>query len=178
MNRRRGLRALVTLAVIALGSTAPLAFAHRSHVSLTRVAINARTGVWEIVHAVHYHDALRLLAVRGVSDTVQPSSVEGRARVALEVERSFRWTKADGTRLTPVTVGAELEGDNLLIYQEMPAPAPGTRMAIETSFMQDVFSDQANQVLLEFTTPRHTLTLSSSNRRAEFDGPKAARGGG
>lgn len=156
----------------------PLALAHRSHVTLTRVDVNPRSGVLEIVHAVHYHDALQLLAARGVRDTVQPSSIEGRARIALEIERSFRWSLSDGTALKPTTVGAELEGDNLLVYQELRVPRGSVRMVVESSFMQDLFGDQSNRVLLEFTTPKRTLTLTRSSRRAEFEGPKAAEGGG
>lgn len=176
--RRRGLRTLAALAVAVMFGAVPRADAHRSHVTLTRVAINERSGQWEIVHAIHYHDALRLLATRGVRDNIQPSSIEGRARIALEVEKTFRWSTADGRPLTPKTVGAELEGDNLLVYQELPAPAAGVRLAVESSFMHDVFADQVNQILLEYTEPRVTLRLSRSSRRAEFGGPSAARGGG
>lgn len=178
MPRRRGLRTLAALAVAVMIGTSSLAHAHRSHVTLTRVALNERSGLWEIVHAIHYHDALRLLASLGVPDNVQPGSIEGRARVALEVEKSFRWSTLDGQSLTPLTVGAELEGDNLLVYQEMSAPASGGRMVVETTFMQDVFADQSNHILLDYSTPRVTLKLSRGQRRAEFGAPRAVRAGG
>jgi hypothetical protein len=178
IDRRRGLRTLAALAVAVIFGAIPLAEAHRSHVTLTRVAINERSGKWEIVHAIHYHDALRLLATIGVRDNVQPSSIEGRARIALEIEKTFRWSTSDGRPLIPIAVGAELEGDNLLVYQEMTSPAAGARIVVESSFMHNVFADQSNQVLLEYTEPRVTLRLSKSSRRAEFSGPPAARDGG
>jgi len=178
MPRRRGLRTLAALAVAVMIGTSSLAHAHRSHVTLTRVAINERSGLWEIVHAIHYHDALRLLAALGVRDDVQPGSVEGRARIALEVEKKFRWSTLDGRSLTPITVGAELEGDNVLVYQEMSAPTSGGRMVVETTFMQDVFADQANHILLDYTTPRVTLKLSRSQRRGEFGAPRTVGAGG
>jgi hypothetical protein len=178
MNRRRGLHYLAALAVLSLLGASSLAQAHRSHVTLTRVSINERSGRWEIVHAIHYHDALRLLAALGVRDDVQPSSIEGRARIALEVEKAFRWSTGDGRSIVPVTVGAELEGDNLLVYQEIAAPSSGGRMAVESSFMHGVFPDQMNHILLEYPTPKVTLKLSRSQRRAEFEALPAARGGG
>lgn len=140
--------------------------------------MNPRSGLFEIVHAIHYHDALRLLAVLGVRDDIQPSSIEGRARIALEVEKTFRWSTADGTVLSPVTVGAELEGDNLLVYQEMPVPAASRRLTVESSFMQNVFADQVNRLLVEYTSPAKALQLSRSKRRAEFDGPSLTKNGG
>lgn len=176
--RRRGLRILAALAVAVMFGAIPQAEAHRSHVTLTRIAINERSGQWEIVHAIHYHDALRLLATLGVRDNVQPSSIEGRARIALEVEKTFRWSTSDGRPLTPITAGAELEGDNLMVYQEMVVPAAGARIVVESSFMHNVFADQVNQILLEYTEPRVTLRLSRSSRRAEFGGPSASRAGG
>lgn len=137
--------------------------------TLTRVASNPRSGVWEIVHAVHYHDALRLLAARGVADDVQPASVAGRARLALEVERGFRWRAPDGSELRPVTIGAELDGDNVLVYQELQVPS-GTagRYQVEASLLQDVFPDQVNTISVEFERPFVVLRLSRGYSRGEF----------
>lgn len=171
-HRRRLLRAAAAgLAVVAAACCSTAALAHRSHVTLTRLTPNERSGQWEVVHAIHYHDALRLLAVRGVRDDVQPASIEGRARLALEVERGFRWRAPDGSLLRPVTVGAELEGDNVLIYQELAAPTAPGRYTIESSFMHDVFDDQQNNISIEFTLPHGTLRLSRREPRAGFDLP-------
>ena len=170
--RRRLLhRAAAGAACLAFILDAQVTQAHRAHVTLTRVTSNPRSGQWEIVHAIHYHDALRLLAVRGVRDEVQPASVEGRARIALEVERSFRWFAPDGSPLKPVTVGAELEGDNLYVYQELPAPRLVGRYAVESTLMHDVFPEQVNNVSVEFAVPRTTLRLSRQQPRGEFTPP-------
>lgn len=144
--------------------------AHRAHVTLTSITRNPTTGNLEIVHAVHYHDALRLLAVRG-RDSIQPSSIEGRARIALEVERGFRWCGPDGGLLQPKTVGAELDGDNVVVYQEISAPIARGRHAIEANLMHDVFADQLNNVVVEFSKPYSTLRLSRGKNRGEFDIP-------
>lgn len=171
-QRRRLLHlAVATTAGVSLTVWRQDAFAHRSHVTLTRVTPNARTGRWEFVTAIHYHDALRLLAVRGVRDDVQPASVEGRARLALEVERGFRWLAPTGERLQPSTVGAELEGDNVYVYQELPTPTATGRYAVEATLMQDVFPDQVNNISLEFALPRTTLRLSRQQPRGEFTPP-------
>ncbi|MFM7395520.1 MAG: DUF6702 family protein [Gammaproteobacteria bacterium] len=176
-SRRRGLRTFAALAVAVVIGLGSVAEAHRSHVTLTRVALNSRSGSLEIVHAIHYHDALRLLAVLGVPDSVQPTSTEGRARIALEIEKEFRWLMPQGRVATPVTLGAELEGDNLIVYQELRSPVPG-RWSVESSFMHRVFEDQTNRILLEYAMPMGAITLSRTSPKAEFDGPRAARDGG
>jgi hypothetical protein len=173
--RRRLLQCAVAGVVTWFGLHGSTALAHRSHVSLTRVTPNPRSGKWELVHAIHYHDALRLLAARGMRDEVQPASVEGRARLALEVERGFRWIAPDGSLLQPVTVGAELEGDNVLVYQELPAPTAAGRYTVETTFMHDVFDDQRNNVSLEFESPHTTLRLSRQTPRSVFEPPQVSR---
>ena len=169
LARRRLLqRAAAGAACLAFILGAQITQAHRAHVTLTRVTTNPRSGQWEIVHAIHYHDALRLLAVRGVRDDVQPTSVEGRAQLALEVERSFRWFAPNGVLLRPVTVGAELEGDNVYVYQELPAPTLVGRYAVECTWMHDVFPEQVNNVSVEFAVPRTTVRLSRQQTRGEF----------
>lgn len=175
MPRRRLLRFAVAGLASWAAAHGATALAHRSHVSLTRVTPNPRTGKWELVHAIHYHDALRLLSARGVRDDVQPGSAEGQARLALEIERGFRWLSPDGSLLQPVTVGAELEGDNVMVYQELPAPAAGGRYAVEATFMHDVFDDQRNNISLEFESPHTTLRLSRQTPRSVFEAPQGSR---
>ena len=173
LRRRRLLLAAATAAVAGGSLIGSVALAHRSHVTLTRVAPNPRSGRWELVHAIHYHDALRLLALRGVRDDVQPSSIEGRARLALEVERGMRWLAPDGSLLQPVTVGAELDGDNVLVYQELAAPTATGRYTVESTLMHDVFDEQTNNISLEFAVPFVTLRLTRRAPRAGFELPTA-----
>ena len=172
LPRRRLLLAAAAAAVAGSGRIGD-ALAHRAHVTLTRVTPNPRSGRWELVHAIHYHDALRLLAMRGVRDDVQPSSIEGRARLALEVERGLRWIGPDGSALQPVTVGAELDGDNVLVYQELPAPTAPGRYTVESTLMHDVFDGQSNNISLEFAVPFITLRLSRRAPRAGFELPRS-----
>jgi len=43
---------------LAVGSLSRPAWAHRAHVSLTRVLGNPRAGTWEFLHSIHIHDAI------------------------------------------------------------------------------------------------------------------------
>ena len=145
------------------------ALAHRAHVTLTQLSANPASGHWEWVHAIHHHDALRVLALRGAAKDAKPGNPAGNARIALEIENGFLWLSPDGTPLRPATVGAELAGDNVLVYQEMPAPKLRGTFTVECSLLQDVFAEQANNVSVEFDKPHSLLRLSRQVRRASFE---------
>jgi hypothetical protein len=145
------------------------ALAHRAHVTLTQLSANPVNGNWEWVHAIHHHDALRVLALRGAPPDAKPGTPAGNARIALEIDNGFLWLAPDGAALRPATVGAELAGDNVLVYQEMSAPKLRGTFTVECSLLQEVFAEQANNVSIEFVKPYALLKLSRRARRASFD---------
>jgi len=167
-SRRQWLQGSAATLVVAAFARAPAALAHRAHVTLTQLSAHPTSGRWEFAHAIHHHDALQLLALRGAKAAAQPGNPAGNALIALEVERGFRWFSSDGSLLRPVTVGAELAGDNVVVYQEMPAPALPGRFVVEATLMQDVFAEQRNNISIEFSRPYTLLRLTRQAKRAEF----------
>lgn len=96
--------------------------AHRGHGAWSEVT-RVDQG-FEIVHRMHLADAIELL--RGMAPGVKVESIEGQARLALYVEARFQIIDAGGTL---ETIGAEIEDDFLLVYQEwritdLPATTP------------------------------------------------------
>ncbi len=165
MSRRALLAALPALL---WGVTVRPAVAHRSHVTLSRLTANPRAGTWELVHAIHYHDAARVLALRAPGRGLDPASTEGRARLALEVESSFRILDPQGIPLTWQMVGAELAGDGVAVYQDAPAPTARGRFVVESHLLHDLFADQVNNVSVEFVLPSTTLRLTASRPKGDF----------
>ena len=167
--RRRLIAALAAgVGALALGGGSRPAWAHRAHVSLTRVLPNPRAGTWEFVHAIHIHDAITALPAWLPGEEPNPASDRARARIALEVERRFTWTGPDGKPLLPTMVGAELSGDDVAVYQELPAPrAPGV-YSVSCDLLQEVFPDQQNVVQFAVVTPPVVARLDAKRRRATF----------
>lgn len=162
-------------ATLAVGTvTAALALwprgaaAHRAHVSLTRVLANPPAGTWEFVHSIHIHDAIRALAVWSPDEDPNPAAARARARIALEVERRIAWTMPDGRKLAPMMVGAELSGDDVLVYQESPAPAAAGEYTVECTLLHDVFADQRNMVQFGVIDPPVVARLDAKRRSASF----------
>lgn len=166
---RPGRRALLAALPALLWCAARPASAHRSHVTLTRLQANPRAGTWEISHALHYHDAARVLELRASGRRLDPGSVEGQARLALDVESGFALLDPAGARLALQMVGAELAGDGVRVYQELPAPAARGTYEVECVLWQDVFPEQVNTVSVEFSTPSTVLRLQAGRSRARFE---------
>ncbi len=157
MRRRELLRSCVLLPLLA---AVPRALAHRSHVTLTRLALNKRAGTWEWTHQVHYHDAVVALGLLLPGRDVDPVSAEGRARLAFELERTLRFTGPDGKQLEPSTAGGELEGDNIVVYQEMPVPTLRGTYTVASTFLHQVFDDTINNESVEFGEKPQVLRLT------------------
>jgi hypothetical protein len=168
VSRRALLAAAGAAGLVVLGG-ARQAVAHRAHVILTRLSRNPRTARWEFVHTLHQHDAQLALYQLSGGREVELSTPAAIARCMLELERRVRWFDAAGRPLAPVAVGGELEGDGLVLYQEMPAPERGGRFAVESKLLQDLFADQRHTVSIELRAPYARVTLDTSTPRANFD---------
>lgn len=165
----RGRRALLLAVPALLGVAARPAAAHRAHVTLTRLQANPRAGTWELSHALHYHDAARVLELRAPGRRLDPGSVDGQARLALDVESGFALFDPAGDRLALQMIGAELAGDGVQVYQELPAPTARGRFRVECVLWQDVFPEQVNTVSIELRTPSTVLRLQAGRTGAAFE---------
>lgn len=162
LNRRD---MLATLVAAGLPSAV---FAHRAHVSLTRITLNKRAQTWEIEHELHHHDAEQALRRQPGASKLQLTSVEGRARVALYVEQRFALMRPNGAGLALRTAGADFEHNTLLVFQECAAPAEQGRFRVRNTILQDVFPEQTNRVLIALAGTPHALALSAGQPEGEF----------
>ena len=171
--RRRLLQGLAGAAVAALAGPAALlwpatASAHRSHVSLTRLTPNLRASTWELVHYLHYHDCNELLLALLPQRRLELDTDEAKARLALYLEQHFTLSAPGAKLLTVQTVGAEVVGDSLAVYRELPLPGVKGEYSVATTMLCELFADQVNNVSLEFVRPSQTLMLTAQQSRATF----------
>ena len=167
---------LGALALSTIGGLAPnVSLAHRAHVTLTRLSANPRTRRWEWSHSIHFHDAAVALRRLAPGKGLQPVDAAGQARLMLEIEQRFRWTTPSGKALQPQAVGAELQGDGIVLYQDCPAPEEIGRYEVECRLFHDIFETQSNTVSIELVDPplRRQLTTAMPTTRFEL----TARGG-
>ena len=173
MSRPAGMtRRMAVLAGCSVGAgllLAPPALAHRSQTVLSTVMWNAAATVLEVTHRLHPHDAeLALQQTSGVLQ-VDITAVKNQAALMIYIDDRFVLTDG-GRRLTLEPVGAEFEGDTLLLYQQCKLQTPPARLAIDDRILRDIFEAQANLVNVRLAERTRTFLFSGN------DGVKQAEG--
>lgn len=159
-------RLIAVLLALALPVTAT---AHRAPECLTTVRLNPATDNIEIVHRLHVHDAEVALADLLGEPTYSLQSVEGQARLALYVEERFGIVDAaTGEAVALTLVGAKLEGDNVLVFQETSAALP-RRLSIRHDVLRDAISAQVNRVNLFIDEEIRSLLFRGDDTWKELD---------
>ena len=124
-------------------------WAHRMPLAMTTVAYNPVTDSVEIVHRLHRHDAEQAMLEVIAQPGVDLMEVAVQARLALYTEAHFQIAGVvDGKPhrvLALDLVGAELDGDYVLIYQELPGRLP-SEIAVRDDILRDLFPEQVNRV--------------------------------
>jgi hypothetical protein len=161
---RRAFTYVITFACAA--TLCVTALAHRMPGSLSTIKPNASTGSIEIVHRLHSHDAELGMAALTGNRLLTLDDLEIRARLALYVEEQFGIARvvdgAIGPRLPLELVGAELEGDFVLVYQEYYGELSGD-IAVRDGILRDVFPEQVNHVNIAITDEVRSLTFSAKD---------------
>ncbi len=157
-------RAIVAVAVLAVALTAS---AHREPGSLTSITWNEASGKTEIVHRLHSHDAE--LGVGAILDRPDLSALDlaGRAYIALYVEERFHMAGDDG-ELELSLIGAELEGDHVLIYQEYAGRLP-QNLRIRDDILRDAYPAQINQVNIKDRDATHSLVFADDDKWQSYE---------
>ena len=153
-------------ALLAMLLLSVFAEAHRMPGSLSTIKKNPHTGGIEVIHRLHNHDAelgiITILKDRSIS----LEQLVGRAHLALYVEERFRLaTIDDGTVAAPLElelIGAELDGEFILVYQELTGELPA-RIAVRDDILRDVFPDQVNHVNIVVDGSVHSLTFQEDD---------------
>lgn len=164
MLRRLMLALALLLAPLAGGGGA---LAHQQKIAITTVALNARTGMIEIMHQVPLHDAEHALTAQGIRNPDIIGSSKSREQFAAYVTRRFL-IAVDGTAVTPAYVGSEITGGSLWVYQEIPAPAAGkAALRINSQILTDIWARQENRVNIGGGTRPQTLLFKAGDPARE-----------
>ncbi|MGF1605363.1 MAG: DUF6702 family protein [Rhodothalassiaceae bacterium] len=142
---------------------APRLLAHRARITVTTITWNPRTPAWEITHRIHVHDAL--LALGRIDPDAAPDLValRSRARLALLVEQAFGLATPAGTPLELALIGAEVDGEQLYVYQERTQEQPMKRFLVRCSLLRGLFPDQANHVNVQLGETVKTLFFTGDD---------------
>ncbi len=128
----------------ALVAAGPVLGMHRQHHATTQVAWSPSNERLEVVHQVFAHDLEAVLIKLGAPGNITLEDVETRARAALYVAERFTLTGGESTDIALETLGAEVEGETLFVYQEAAIGGPPRELCANNTILFDLWSDQEN----------------------------------
>jgi len=143
-----------------------IAAAHRMPGSLSTIKPNPNTGAIEVIHRLHNHDA-ELGVITILNDrSMTLEQLVGRAQLALYVEERFLVAAVEdgsvGAPLSLELIGAELDGEFILVYQELKGEMP-PEIAVRNDILRDVFPDQVNHVNIAVGGEVRSLTFQKDD---------------
>ena len=126
-------------AALALLTASTLMWAHRQPVSWSHLVwqtADANTAALEITHRLHYHDAADLMRQAGHTNFDLALASDQNKLLALIADH-VDILALDATPIKVATLGAEIEGNHILIYQEAETAA-ATGLQIKVVLLQDL----------------------------------------
>ncbi|MFN3989467.1 MAG: DUF6702 family protein [Erythrobacter sp.] len=153
---RRWLAILALVLAPLAGAT--IASAHQQKIAISSIAVNPRTASLEVVHQVPVHDAEHALKRQGIAADIV-ASADSREAFARYVARRFK-LEAGGKPVPLTYVGSEIEGGNLMVYQEAAKPRSGAMLSVNSQILTDVWARQENRVNIGSGTKVRTFVFT------------------
>jgi hypothetical protein len=92
--------------------------------------------------------------------------LEGQAQLALYVETRFSVAAIEGDEIgAPLVldlIGAEVDGDYVLVYQEFSGSLP-PNVAVRNDILRDIFPEQINHVNIAINQSVHSLIFKDKD---------------
>lgn len=147
----RGLKIYIVWAILItsmLVSSSEL-FAHQKKEAVTRVLFNPRTESIEIIHRFLIHDAEHVTKQLFGMHADLIGNPHSQSQFADYVVKNFKMSDLQGHALYLTTVGYELDGRYIWIYQETPLQSGLTGLTIVHNALREVWPSQLNLVNVE-----------------------------
>jgi hypothetical protein len=135
--------------------------AHRQHLSWSTIEWNAQANVLEITHRVHAHDASAWLSAKSNID-ITITDIEQQAKFAHYCSKNFKLRNGRQWQMLEL-LGAELQGNYLLTYQQLSLDSPPTTLSYRVSILMDYFGDQDHVVNTILNGQTTTLSFDLQN---------------
>lgn len=143
------------------------AFAHKQRLSLTRIDWNESDKTLDVTHSFHIHEAENTLYGAGLIRYPDLTKLKTRARLALYTSEHFSLSLDGSKTLSLDIIGAEIDGQSVYVYQQVPLEAPPKRLIVSNSIFRALARDQINNVDVNINGEIKSLQFKGN------DGPKS-----
>lgn len=145
-----------------LVSASMTAAAHNFHMGMADISYNQRTGGTEIVHTYTGHDLTTLLTELN-GRQIDLGRADSEAVLRRYVEKQFTITRADGKRLPLQWIGAKVDADSVVIFQEVPKAKLAKGDRIHNAVLIDFIPSQKNTVNVQTGGTTKTLIFDQKS---------------
>lgn len=174
LAKRRLLNSLLCFAMIgsALISSALLSsasFAHQQKAAITRIELNPRTNMLEVMHRFELHDAEHAVSeIFGKSaDIIGKEATQ--QEFANYVVARFGIYLPNDEALPMKLVGHEIDGKHFWVYQETAKPESMAGLQIVHNALRDIWFAQTNTVNIKLDQRINTLTFTDNTEVLNID---------
>lgn len=145
------------------------AFAHQQKSAITRIELNPRSNMLEVMHRFELHDAEHAVGeIFGKNADIIGSSKTQQQFAAYVADRFGIFHKNDSA--LPITlVGFEVEGKHFWVYQETTKPKSMEGLQIVHNALRDIWFAQTNTVNVKLDRKIKTLTFSDNTEVLNID---------
>lgn len=136
--------------------------AHQQKMAITRVELNPRTNMLEVLHRFELHDAEHAVGEIFGKGADIISSEQTQAQFADYVAERFGIFHSNNEALPVSLVGFEVEGQHFWVYQETPKPESLVGIQIVHNALRDIWFAQTNTVNVKIDQEVNTLTFTEN----------------
>jgi len=160
---------LVTLLIFSTLAVLNISWAHQQKMAITRVELNPRTNMLEVMHRFEVHDAEHAVSeIFGKGADIIGSNTT-QQQFAEYVAARFGVFLPNNTALDLKLVGFELEGKHFWVYQETAKPESLAGLQIVHNALRDIWYAQTNTVNVKINDRINTLTFTDNTEVLSVD---------
>ncbi|MGQ8366456.1 DUF6702 family protein [Glaciecola sp. 1036] len=143
--------------------------AHQVKAALTRIELNPRTNMLEIMHRFELHDAEHAVKeiFGGSADIIKDATTQ--KQFADYVAQRFGIYYPNDEPLDISLVGYEVEGKHFWVYQETPKPEKLEGLQVVHNALRDIWFAQTNLVNVKLDQSINSLTFTDNTEVLKID---------
>jgi len=138
--------------------------AHQQKEAYTTMLFNQRTGNLEVTHRFYIHDAEHAMAAIANRKADLTADVKALHEFSDYVRDSFKVKLSEDEFLYLDTVGQEVEGKYLWVYQETPIDPELKIFKLNMTALQSVWPEQINHINVERNGKVKSVRLKKSSQ--------------
>jgi hypothetical protein len=158
MNKANSILASILLIVAVVNVT----WAHQQKMAITRVELNPRTNMLEVMHRFDLHDAEHAVGKIFGKGADIIGSEQTQTQFANYVAERFAMFTPNNKSMPLKLVGFEKEGKHFWVYQETPKPESLAGVQIVHNALRDIWFAQTNTVNVKINDMIETLTFTEN----------------